>query len=448
MMEHLKPQQIKSHLERNKKKIIAIHGGGNIGLGLMAYIVSKSPGHFNIVATSNNVLTRQLVNSVKGLWLQHDPHNADDVTHVRNVTMISRDRQSVSRLYNDATFAALCMTPTVLPQVVNDIAHGLINRFRRDCSGLKILILMNLSNGTQFVTEQLYNAILKITEDINETKKIMSVNDLIPTVIDRIVTAIPENSIKHHLKEQLIKIDKNRLLSELGEDTIDHIISSSEKLSEAVKCFNLQFNLFNAERQFSMYVPHTFKEASLFPLMKVTHDLEIIEAVKNKFMNGPHAILAWVGTLLGFKTIAESIQHRELFSFIKEMMEEELKPILCAEYPELSAADLEIFANTFFDRCQASVNDLNSRVGRDPMRKLNSGERVCGPLEIARKHNLKISTRRLEQGVTAGLLYAVKCDKTNPGHKMEEIKKKIYQNKQLKPWLFKGILNPVNTSIT
>jgi mannitol-1-phosphate/altronate dehydrogenase len=43
--------------------------------------------------------------------------------------------------------------------------------------------------------------------------------------------------------------------------------------------------------------------------MKKAQHLTQIEAVKHKFINGPHAILAWLGMLLGYKTIAECAQN-------------------------------------------------------------------------------------------------------------------------------------------
>src|SRR3990167_7371343 len=64
-------QKIKSRLQRNKKKIFGIHGGGCIGLGLLADIISKSSYSYDILATSSNELLRDLVNNTNKLWLQH-----------------------------------------------------------------------------------------------------------------------------------------------------------------------------------------------------------------------------------------------------------------------------------------------------------------------------------------------------------------------------------------
>lgn len=57
------------------------------------------------------------------------------------------------------------------------------------------------------------------------------------------------------------------------------------------------------------------------------------------------------------------------------------------------------------------------------MRKLASGGRIRGTLELAKKHHLHVPTPRLEQGVAAGIVYAIKdIDPTNPGcQKIQEI---------------------------
>jgi mannitol-1-phosphate/altronate dehydrogenase len=167
-----------------------------------------------------------------------------------------------------------------------------------------------------------------------------------------------------------------------------------------------------------MYVPNHFTEAERFPLMTTTKNLNTIEAVKNKYINGPHAVLAWIGGFLGHTTIADSIKHPELFQFIKEMMEYEIAPILIAEYPDLTSEDLIKLEKSFFERCAASINDPVTRVGRDPLRKLDSGGRIRGTIELARKHDLSIATPRLEKGIAAGLLYALHgVDPSNPGCK-------------------------------
>lgn len=406
-------KHIQSRMQRNKKRIFAIHGGGSIGLGLMADVVSKSPFKYHIVATSNNILTRSLINSVNKLWLQHGASNESETTCVNDVSMIPREKKDLIQLYTEACLAAICVTPTVMSSIANDIAHALITRYQIDGSGLKILILMNIPNCAKFVLEKISNEILLITGNASYTKKIVSGIEFIPTVIDRIVTPIEEKKIKKQLRSQLIEsnIITSRSIQDwnkpLKEKIVD-ILHTPERLIKVVSDLDLSFNLFNAEKKFSIHVSDNFPEAYRLPAIKITKDLIQLEAVKNKYVNGPHAILAWIGALLGCTTIAESIKHPVIFSFIKGMMENEIAPILSAEYPEISREQLEVMKASFFERCSVSINDPVTRVGRDPLRKLDSGGRIRGTIELAQKHRLNIATPGLEQGLAVGFLYAVK----------------------------------------
>lgn len=411
-------QQIQSRLQKNSKKIFAIYGGGNIGLGLMADIISKSSANYNIVATSNNGFLHRLINSKKQLWLQHGPSIDSETTCVNNVTLVSRNRDDVVKLFSEACLASICVTPTVLHEIANDIAAALIKRYELDGSGLKILVLMNIPNCDKFSYEKIKKEILSITKDERYTDKILSGIEFIQTVIDRIVTPISEEIVKNQLKKQLI--EASSIESELfQEDTnykIDEIINNPEILESAVVNLNLKFNLFNAEKSFSMYVEDSFPEARRLPLIKTTRDLSQIEAIKNKYINGPHAVLAWAGALLGYTTISESVKNPFIFRFIKEMMEYEIAPILTAEYPDISKNVLEELEASFFTRCLESIDDPVTRVGRDPLRKLDAGGRIRGTIELAQKLKLSISTQRLEHGIAAGLLYAInKIDANNPG---------------------------------
>lgn len=413
-------QKIQLRLIRNKKRIFAIHGGGNIGLGLMADILAKSKYQYQIIATSNHYLLSKLINSVHKLWLQHHFTDVNDTTCINRISIISRNEQDIMKLYSEACLAAICVTPNVLTIIAKTIAKALINRFENDGSGLKILVLMNVTDCAKFVAEQITAQILLITQDEQYTQKILSGIEFIPTVIDRIVTQIDDQSIKQQLKMQLKNVDQ------FTDDAIENILSNTDQLAEVVASLSLQFNLFHVEKNFSVYVPDSFIEAYRLPAIKMTKNLQQIEAIKNKYINGPHVILAWIGALLGCTSIAESIQNPAVFTLIKELMEKEIGPILAAEYPEIAKDEFEALENSFFERCFASVNDPVTRVGRDPLRKLNSGGRIRGTIELAQKHNLRISTMRLEQGIAAGLLYAVKgIDANNPGcQKIKELYKK------------------------
>jgi mannitol-1-phosphate/altronate dehydrogenase len=98
---------------------------------------------------------------------------------------------------------------------------------------------------------------------------------------------------------------------------------------------------------------------------------------------------------------------------------------LLIESPE-SKKYINAIASNFFSRCRASFKDKCSRVGRDPLRKLQRGERVIGAIQLAQKHGL--STEGLEFGAACAILYSVLSK--NENDKEAQKIKEIYERKQ------------------
>ena len=403
-----------AHTKKNTDDIFAILGGGNIGLGLMAPIVSQSPFNYKIIATSSDEFLQKIVNSSHQFWLQHTGSNS--VTHIKNVTIISRNFSDIVKLCKKASLLAICLTPDAMQSSAKAIAQGLIERYRMEQKTLKIFVLMNLPDCGKVVRETVEQEINSLLNYSAEAKNVCNSVEFIPTVVDRIVTKISEKEIKDQLK--------GHLLSCLTMDFIDQIwlnkqvaslLDNPYLLVNAMKQFNLKVSLFNAEKNFAFYTPSQVPEIAQFPDIKPVNNLKQLEAIKNKYINGPHAIMAWLGGLLSCKTIAESIQYPGMRQFIENMMDEEITPALMAEYSELTHDDLLFLKKLFFERCEQSIDDPVERVGRDPLRKINSGERVKGTLEVESRHHLNIPMSGLTLGIAAAILYAVKqLDPTNP----------------------------------
>lgn len=405
-------EKIKSRLDRNRKKIFAIHGGGNMGLGLMADVISKSPGEWSIVATTSNKIIRSIINSTNSVTVRYG--SADNVEQVciHNLTMISRENNDIEWLYANASFASLCVTPVAFSEISTQIASALISRHRTDGSGLKLLILMNKPDCGEFVWKQLREDILLITKSAELTAEIISASQIIGTVVDRIVTPVNNDEIFTELTQQL--------------QSLGVVCSTIDEMIPLIDPLHLKVTLLNAEKTYSFYVPDTFPEAYRLATVKITKNLRTIDAIKNKYINGPHVVMAWMGALMGYRTIAESINDPYILKYIEAMMDDEVGPILLAVYPDLSSNELVSLRNQFFERCRASQDDPVTRVGRDPLRKLDTGGRIRGCIELQKRHGLNIETRVLELGVAVGVLYALSdLDPANPGcQQIKEIYKK------------------------
>ncbi len=409
--------KIQSRLERNKKRIFTIHGGGYIGLGLMADIISQSPFNYNIFATSSDKFTNLLINTTNKFWIQHGASKKDDVTCVSNVTMVySRDSKNIEELYIHSNMLAICLTEEGVIDSATDIALGLISRYEMDQAGLKIFVLMNKTDCAEFVENEVAKAIYNQTQDFSYSKKVLASIKFIPTMVDRIVNKVDTQTLLNQFKVQLFKHEKNlntlRFLDSTSSQDIskqiDTILASPRKLIKVVKKFGLQFNLFNAELSFALYVPEGLPEITRLPAITAVKNLEQFILLKNKYVNGPHAILAWLGGLMGYTTIAAASLDPGIMNFIQSMIENEIAPILRAENPNIQLNELEFLKSTFIKHCKNSKNDSILRVGRDPLRKLIKGGCITGVIDICKERQLSSPTTQLEYGVALGILYALK----------------------------------------
>jgi hypothetical protein len=235
-------QQIQSRLLRNKKRIFTIHGGGYIGLGLMADIISQSPFDYNIFATSSDKFTNLLINSIHKFWIQHGSSKDENVTCVENISMIySRDTQNIIDLYVYSNIIAICLTEEGVINTSQDIARGLISRYELDQAGLKIFVLMNKMDCANFVRSEVYKAILQIRNSHQYADKILSSIQFIPTMVDRIVNKIDTKTLLEQIKRQMSKCESLLIKRKYidphisAQNQIDDILNSPRKLIKVVK---------------------------------------------------------------------------------------------------------------------------------------------------------------------------------------------------------------------
>lgn len=385
-------------MKPHNQAIFAIHGGGNIGLGLMADIVSRSRKPYRIIATSGNALTNEIINCYQQFWLRHPSRAGHGSSQVNNINMVNaKNAKNIVRLYKSAKMGAICMTEEAVKKTAPLIAAGLINRYQSSQdhrNKLKLLVLMNKQHCDHFVQNEVAKAVKAQIDQSIDLKKVMHNVQFVPAVADRIVSKIPDEQVLDQIKEKLEHSNLARL-NEIGPADFD------DKLK--FKCY-----LFNAESRFSLYVPHYLREAQEFPGITRVNDVNMFMTVKNTYINGPHAILAWLGGLMGHTTITKAIQNRPLRTFLFSMMKNEIAPILLAEFPQVNRHDLDYFRNLFIERCELNSTDTIKRVARDPLRKLNDYGCIRSLLRSKQKLNLKISTSHLEKGIAAGILYALK----------------------------------------
>ncbi len=133
---------------------------------------------------------------------------------------------------------------------------------------------MNIPKCDDFVRSKITTCVQELEKNEIKAKKILSNIHFIRTVADRIVTKVDEKTVKKQLVDQL---KANAI------DAIDGLLAQ-EELAKTVAKFNLTFNLFNAEKNFDLYVPVSLSEASHLLALKTTGNLDQIEHIKNNIL--------------------------------------------------------------------------------------------------------------------------------------------------------------------
>ncbi|AAK78141.1 MULTISPECIES: mannitol-1-phosphate 5-dehydrogenase [Clostridium] len=150
-------------------------------------------------------------------------------------------------------------------------------------------------------------------------------------------------------------------------------------------------------------------------------------------LNGAHATIAYLGYLKGYKYIHEAIKDKEINKIIVGFHSEAVQAL--SEKHKIDIQILKEYSNKLLKRFENEyLKDDVSRVGRDPMRKLSSNDRLITPLKLC--CDLKIDFTNILFGVASGYLFNYKEDEKAQGIQniitKEGIKKAISNVSQIK----------------
>jgi mannitol-1-phosphate 5-dehydrogenase len=131
-------------------------------------------------------------------------------------------------------------------------------------------------------------------------------------------------------------------------------------------------------------------------------DLEMHWMCKMFIHNAPHAVVAYLGALKGYKYIHESMNDIKINKIVVGSINEITKGVIKAGYASLSyansyrAKELSRFSNTY-------LHDTIERVAREPVRKLSSDNRLILGMRIVQFNGE--SPRYTAIGAKAALMY-------------------------------------------
>ncbi len=396
------------------ESVVGIHGFGAIGGGYLAQIFSHWDGYTRpaeIIGVTGNATLRGLVNA----FGKFDVHYGDvafdqTIDHVRLID--SADEAAVCDMYVRAEVIGLSLPESAIKQQAGLIAKGLAARCQAHDRPLTVLVALNKVGGAAFVRRYVEEALArKLPADAVE--EIFARTYFAETVVNRIVTKVSREAMLKQVRinvgsfaSQVAGHDGFGATSPSGELSVPALVdtlSQAWQLDRALS--SLSMGLFHSGPDMALYAERGSKLLNRLRQIRTVENITEIQTIKNKLLNGTHAIIAWYSALLGYRTIGQGMGDDRVAALVEMLIEHEIKPAMLHENPRV-AEHIDTFVGSFIKRCKVSFKDPCKRVGRDPMRKLQRKERILGSIDLAARHG--VPTPMLEFGTALGLLYAIR----------------------------------------
>lgn len=331
-------------------------GAGNIGRGFIGALLSKAGYH--VVFADINTEIIEKINNDK----EYTIHVMDTVCleeKVRDISGIISINQDIYKEIAEAEIITTAVGPVVLPKIASTIAKGVILRKEQGVKQyLNIIACENAIKASSQLRDEVEKYLTR--EEVEYLEEFVgfpncSVDRIVPPVkSENILDVVVENYYEWNVEE---KAFKGKIPNIDGMNLVDNLMA--------------------------------YIERKLFTL------------------NTGHAITAYFGYLKGYQTIEESIKDEIIYDFVKKAMVESGKGLI-AKYNFDENTHYK-YIDKIIDRFKNPyLKDDVSRVGREPLRKLNENDRLIKPLITARGFN--INTDNLLLGVGAALHYDNKED--------------------------------------
>jgi len=327
-------------------------GAGNIGRGFIGALLSKAGYHVVFADVNKEVIDK--INNDKTYKIHVMDVDCEEII-VENISGVISINDEILDEIKDAEIITTAVGLVVLPRIAPTIAKGI--QLRKE-AGIKTPLNIIACENAIKASSQLKAEVEKcLSEDeIVYLEEFVGFPDC---SVDRIVPPVKSENILDVVVEKFYEwnVEEKSFKGEIPK----------------IEGMNLADNLM------------AYIERKLFTL------------------NTGHAITAYIGNLKGYSTIDESIADEKIYNIVKKAMEESGLGLI--EKHKLDKEAHFKYIDKIIGRFKNPyLKDDVSRVGREPLRKLNESDRLIKPLMTAKGFDLSVDNLLL--GVGAALHYS------------------------------------------
>ncbi|KQX46028.1 mannitol-1-phosphate 5-dehydrogenase [Paenibacillus sp. Root444D2] len=316
----------------------AVHfGAGNIGRGFIGLILSQA-GYEVIFSDVNDSLV-ELLQKRKSYSVRL-ANEEQETFNVTNVTAINgKNLEDVARAVAEADLVTTAVGVNILKHIAAGIAKGIEIRIERGAAPLHIIACENAIGGSTQLKEQVY---VHLSEDLRA------------------------------------KVDGSIAFPDAAVDRIVPIQHNEDPLQVTVE-------------PFYEWVVDESQMLEGFPRIEGIHYVKHLEPyIERKLftVNTGHCSAAYLGYLHGFTTIQDAMANSQIASLVRHVMHE--TGALLIKKHGFDLAQHEQYIDKILNRfINPHLIDEVTRVGRSPIRKLSSNDRLVRPALQAYKLGMK-----------------------------------------------------------
>jgi len=326
-------------------------GAGNIGRGFLGQLYFESGLETVFVEIDPQIV--ELLNKFQEYPLNIvDDTNSKEIV-IKNVRAVNGLKsEKVADEISDARFISTAVGVSSLPKIAGPIAKGLLKRWEnRNFNPINIIVCENLINSDKYLRDM-------ISQELSAEYTKTSAGESVVYLLNEFV-GISQASI-------------GRMVPVMNEEM---------KEGNPLRIWSESYSEFPVDKDgFKGDIPQI---KNLMPFSPFDY------IIKRKIYihNAGHAILAYLGHLKGYRFIYECIDDATINHICRfALLESGLALSKECHIPiEEITAHIDDLMRRFGNR---ALKDTVARVGKDPMRKLSSDDRLIGAAKLAQKHKI------------------------------------------------------------